>query len=74
MSLAHVIDAYFRGWEIFYTIDLKGSLNLKEISYIQAEKHSVGELKHGPIALIDEGVPVIVLSSDDELSEKPQSR
>ena len=56
-----------------YPIALEGALKLKEISYIHAEGYAAGELKHGPIALIDEGVPVIVLASSDELSEKTQS-
>ena len=51
----------------------RGSLKLKEISYIHAEGYAAGELKHGPIALIVDGVPVIVLSSNDELNEKTQS-
>ena len=72
-SLAHSTDAYFLGRGILYPIALEGALKLKEISYIHAEGYAAGELKHGPIALIDEGVPVIVLASSDELSEKTQS-
>ena len=73
VSLAHAKDAYFLGRGILYPIALEGALKLKEISYIHAEGYAAGELKHGPIALIDEGVPVIVLSSNDELNEKTQS-
>ena len=72
-SLAHATDAYFLGRGILYPIALEGALKLKEISYIHAEGYAAGELKHGPIALIDDGVPVIVLSSDDELNVKTQS-
>ena len=56
-----------------FPIALEGALKLKEISYIHAEGYAAGELKHGPIALIDEGVSVIVLSSNDALNEKTQS-
>ena len=72
-SLAPAKDAYFLGRGILYPIALEGALKLKEISYIHAEGYAAGELKHGPIALIDEGVPVIVLSSNDALNEKTQS-
>ena len=71
-SLAHATDAYFLGRE-FVSDRLRGALKLKEISYIHAEGYAAGELKHGPIALIDDGVPVIVLSSNDALNEKTQS-
>ena len=72
-SLVHATDAYFLGRGILYPIALEGALKLKEISYIHAEGYAAGELKHGPIALIDEGVPVIVVASNDELSKKTQS-
>ncbi|MDA8770446.1 glutamine--fructose-6-phosphate transaminase (isomerizing) [Planktomarina temperata] len=72
-SMAHVTDAYFLGRGILYPIALEGALKLKEISYIHAEGYAAGELKHGPIALIEHGVPVIVLSSNDELNEKTRS-
>lgn len=71
--LANSTDAYFLGRGSLYPIALEGALKLKEISYIHAEGYAAGELKHGPIALIDEGVPVIVLSSNDEFNEKTQS-
>ena len=72
-SLVHATDTYFLGRGILYPIALEGALKLKEISYIHAEGFAAGELKHGPIALIDDGVPVIVLSSNDKLNEKTQS-
>lgn len=72
-SLAHATDAYFLGRGILYPIALEGALKLKEISCIHAEGYAAGELKHGLIALIDDGVPVIVLSSNDALNEKTQS-
>ena len=72
-SLASATDAYFLGRGILYPIALEGALKLKEISYIHAEGYAAGELKHGPIALIDDCVPVIVLSSNDGLNEKTQS-
>ena len=72
-SLAQATDAYFLGRGILYPIALEGALKLKEISYIHAEGYAAGELKHGPIALMDDGVPVIVLSSNDALNEKTQS-
>ena len=72
-SLVHATDAYFLGRGILYPIALEGALKLKEISYIHAEGYAAGELKHGPIALIDDGVPVIILSSNDELNEKTRS-
>lgn len=63
-------DILFLGRGITYPIALEGALKLKEISYIHAEGYAAGELKHGPIALIDENVPVIVIAPDDELFEK----
>ena len=56
-----------------YPIALEGALKLKEISYIHAEGFAAGELKHGPIALVDETVPVVVLAPSDELFEKTAS-
>merc|ERR1711978_250830 len=56
-----------------YPIALEGALKLKEISYIHAEGYASGELKHGPIALIDRNVPVIVLAPTDPLFEKTVS-
>ena len=56
-----------------YPIALEGALKLKEISYIHAEGYAAGEMKHGPIALIDEAVPVIVIAPTDALFEKTAS-
>jgi glucosamine--fructose-6-phosphate aminotransferase (isomerizing) len=56
-----------------YPIALEGALKLKEISYIHAEGYAAGELKHGPIALIDENVPVIVVAPEDDLFDKTMS-
>ena len=63
-------SALFLGRGYTYPIALEGALKLKEISYIHAEGYSAGELKHGPIALITNKVPVIVLAPNDELFEK----
>ena len=56
-----------------YPLALEGALKLKEISYIHAEGYAAGEMKHGPIALIDESVPVIVIAPSDPLFEKTVS-
>ena len=53
-----------------YPLALEGALKLKEISYIHAEGYASGELKHGPIALVDETMPVIILAPKDELFDK----
>ena len=63
-------DVLFLGRGINYPMALEGALKLKEISYIHAEGYAAGELKHGPIALVDENVPVIVIAPRDELYEK----
>jgi len=63
-------DALFLGRGINYPIALEGALKLKEISYIHAEGYPAGEMKHGPIALIDERMPVVVLAPQDCLFEK----
>jgi len=55
------------------TVAMEGALKMKEISYIHAEAYAAGELKHGPIALIDEQMPVIVLAPSDHLFEKTAS-
>ncbi len=60
----------YLGRGINYPIALEGALKLKEISYIHAEGYAAGEMKHGPIALIDEDMPVVVLSPKDRLYEK----
>ena len=66
-------DVLYLGRGIHFPIALEGALKLKEISYIHAEGYAAGELKHGPIALVDEQVPVIVVAPDDELFEKSVS-
>ena len=63
----------FLGRGQMYPIALEGALKLKEISYIHAEAHPAGELKHGPLALVDEKMPVIVLAPNDSLLEKLKS-
>jgi glucosamine--fructose-6-phosphate aminotransferase (isomerizing) len=55
---------------MFYPIAKEGALKLKEISYIHAEAYPAGELKHGPLALIDENMPVVALAPESELAEK----
>ena len=72
-QISHARDVLFLGRGINYPIALEGALKLKEISYIHAEGYAAGELKHGPIALIDETVPVIVIAPRDELYEKTVS-
>jgi glutamine---fructose-6-phosphate transaminase (isomerizing) len=76
-QLAHELgkakDVLYLGRGMSYPIALEGALKLKEISYIHAEGYAAGELKHGPIALIDERVPVIVVAPQDELFEKTVS-
>lgn len=66
-------DVLYLGRGINYPIALEGALKLKEISYIHAEGYAAGELKHGPIALIDDGLPVVVIAPRDELFEKTVS-
>ena len=72
-ELAKARDVLYLGRGISYPLALEGALKLKEISYIHAEGYAAGELKHGPIALIDENVPVIVVAPADELFEKTVS-
>jgi len=60
----------FLGRGIFYPIALEGALKLKEISYVHAEGYPAGELKHGPLALVDKNMPVVALVPFDELTEK----
>jgi glutamine---fructose-6-phosphate transaminase (isomerizing) len=64
---------FFIGRGIDFAVSLEGSLKLKEISYIHSEAYAAGELKHGTLALIEEGVPVIALATQDELYEKMAS-
>ncbi|MGH6856016.1 MAG: glutamine--fructose-6-phosphate transaminase (isomerizing), partial [Aestuariivirga sp.] len=72
-EIASARDVLYLGRGINYPIALEGALKLKEISYIHAEGYAAGELKHGPIALIDENVPVIVIAPRDDLYEKTVS-
>ncbi|MEZ5933125.1 MAG: SIS domain-containing protein [Alphaproteobacteria bacterium] len=76
-EIAHEIsparDVLYLGRGTAFAIALEGALKLKEISYIHAEGYAAGELKHGPIALIDEDVPVIVVAPPDPLFEKTAS-
>jgi len=72
-SLAEAQDILFLGRGAMFPLALEGALKLKEISYIHAEGYASGELKHGPIALIDARVPVIVLAPRDGLFEKTVS-
>ena len=69
-KIAEKDNALFLGRGIFYPIAKEGALKLKEISYIHAEAYPAGELKHGPLALIDENMPVIALAPENELAEK----
>ena len=62
--------ALFLGRGIYYPIAMEGALKLKEISYIHAEAYPAGELKHGPLALVDEDMPVVAVAPDDLLMEK----
>jgi glucosamine--fructose-6-phosphate aminotransferase (isomerizing) len=76
-TLAHDLskarDVLYLGRGLSYPIALEGALKLKEISYIHAEGYAAGELKHGPIALIDENMPVIVIAPRDDLFDKTVS-
>ena len=72
-DIAKARDILFLGRGTMYPLALEGALKLKEISYIHAEGYASGELKHGPIALIDEDVPVVVLSPSDGLFDKAVS-
>ena len=65
--------ALFLGRGIHYPVAMEGALKLKEISYIHAEAYPAGELKHGPIALVDDKIPVIAVAPNDELLEKLKS-
>jgi glucosamine--fructose-6-phosphate aminotransferase (isomerizing) len=72
-DLAKSRDVLYLGRGTSYPIALEGALKLKEISYIHAEGYAAGELKHGPIALIDETMPVIVIAPYDQVFEKTVS-
>ena len=66
-------NALFLGRGIHYPIALEGALKLKEISYIHAEGYPAGELKHGPLALVDNDMPVVAVAPNDALLEKLKS-
>ncbi len=72
-SFANKQHALFLGRGIHYPIALEGALKLKEISYIHAEAYPAGELKHGPLALVDSDMPVVVIAPNDALLEKVKS-
>jgi glutamine---fructose-6-phosphate transaminase (isomerizing) len=72
-ELAEARDALYLGRGTSYPIALEGALKLKEISYIHAEGYAAGEMKHGPIALIDEAVPVVCIAPSDALFDKTLS-
>lgn len=72
-KLAGCKDAFFIGRGIDYAIGLEGSLKMKEISYIHSEAYAAGELKHGPISLIEDGIPVIGVLTQPDLYEKTVS-
>ena len=72
-DMAKAKDVLYLGRGTSYPLALEGALKLKEISYIHAEAYAAGELKHGPIALIDETLPVIVIAPHDALYEKTVS-
>ena len=72
-AFANKQHALFLGRGIHYPIALEGALKLKEISYIHAEAYPAGELKHGPLALVDSDMPVVVIAPNDSLLEKVKS-
>src|SRR5213075_2669724 len=65
--------ALFLGRGVHYPIAMEGALKLKEISYIHAEAYAAGELKHGPLALVDRNMPVVAVAPSDALIEKLKS-
>ena len=71
--IAQARDVLYLGRGADYPLAMEGALKLKEISYIHAEGYAAGEMKHGPIALIDDNVPVIVLAPSGPLFEKTVS-
>ena len=70
VEIAEARDVLYLGRGSAFPLALEGALKLKEISYIHAEGYAAGEMKHGPIALIDKNVPVVVLAPNDDLFEK----
>ncbi len=72
-DIAKARDVLYLGRGAMFPLALEGALKLKEISYIHAEGYAAGELKHGPIALVDEATPIIVIAPTDELFDKTAS-
>ena len=72
-ELSQVRHVLYLGRDTNYPLAMEGALKLKEISYIHAEGYAAGELKHGPIALIDESMPVIVIAPHDRIFDKTVS-
>ena len=72
-AFANKHHALFLGRGVHYPIALEGALKLKEISYIHAEAYPAGELKHGPLALVDSDMPIVVIAPNDSLLEKVKS-
>jgi glucosamine--fructose-6-phosphate aminotransferase (isomerizing) len=72
-TFAHKQHALFLGRGALYAIAMEGALKLKEISYIHAEAYAAAELKHGPLALVDEDMPVVAVAPNNELLEKLKS-
>jgi glucosamine--fructose-6-phosphate aminotransferase (isomerizing) len=72
-ELRHATNALYIGRGVLYPLALEGALKLKEISYLHAEGYPAGEMKHGPIALLDESFPVVALLPRDDLSGKTLS-
>ena len=72
-KFANIRDAFFIGRGIDYAVSLEGSLKMKEISYIHSEAYAAGELKHGPISLIEDGTLVISVLTQQDLFEKTVS-
>jgi glucosamine--fructose-6-phosphate aminotransferase (isomerizing) len=66
-------NALFLGRGVMYPVALEGALKLKEISYVHAEGYAAGELKHGPLALVDKNMPIVAIAPRDELIEKLKS-
>jgi len=73
MSFVNKAHALFLGRGVQYPVALEGALKLKEISYIHAEAYPAGELKHGPLALVDKDMPVVAIAPNDELLDKLKS-
>jgi glucosamine--fructose-6-phosphate aminotransferase (isomerizing) len=73
LDVAKARDVLYFGRGAMYPLALEGALKLKEISYIHAEGYAAGELKHGPIALVDEQTPIIVIAPSDALFDKTMS-